>query len=96
MKDDKGLVVDGMRQRVGIRSIEFKQQEGLRINGKPYGKVVGVNRHQEFAVLGNAVPNNLQWRDARKLKDAGARIVRSAHYVLDPAFMDACDELGLL
>lgn len=31
----------------------------------------------------------------RKLKDAGARIVRSAHYVLDPAFMDACDELGL-
>lgn len=95
VKDDKGLVVDGMRQRVGIRSIEFKQQEGLRINGKPYGKVVGVNRHQEFAVLGNAVPNNLQWRDARKLKDAGARIVRSAHYVLDPAFMDACDELGL-
>lgn len=47
------------------------------------------------AVLGNAVPNNLQWRDARKLKDAGVRIVRSAHYVLDPAFMDACDELGL-
>lgn len=95
VKDGNGIVVDGMRRRVGIRSIEFKQHEGLWINGKPYGKVVGANRHQEFAVLGNAVPNNLQWRDARKLKDAGARIVRSAHYVLDPAFMDACDELGL-
>ena len=23
------------------------------------------------------------------------RVIRSAHYVQDPAFMDACDELGL-
>lgn len=95
VKSADGKVVDGMRQRVGIRSVEFKQSEGLWINGKPYGKIVGGNRHQEFAVLGNAVPNSIQWRDARKLKDAGMKIVRSAHYVLDPSFMDACDELGL-
>lgn len=95
VKDGSGNVVDGMRQRVGIRSIEFKQTGGLWINGKPYGKIMGGNRHQEFAVLGNAVPNSIQWRDARKLKDAGMKIIRSAHYVLDPSFMDACDELGL-
>lgn len=95
VKDGNGKVVDGMRQRVGIRSIEFKESEGLWINGKPYGKIMGGNRHQDFAILGNAVPNSIQWRDARKLKDVGMKIIRSAHYVLDPSFMDACDELGL-
>ena len=56
---------------------------------------MGVNRHQDYAYLGNALPNSGQWRDARKLRDAGLRIVRLGHYPADPAFMDACDELGL-
>lgn len=89
-----GSVIDGYRKRIGIRSIEFKQEKGLWINGKPYGKIMGTNRHQDFAVLGNAVPNILQWRDAKKLRDAGMKVIRT-HYVIDPAFMDACDELGL-
>ena len=93
--DQSGKVIDGYRQRVGIRSIEFKQTEGLWINGKPYeGKIMGTNRHQDFAVLGSALPNSLQWRDAKKLRDAGLKVIRT-HYVIDPAFMDACDELGL-
>ena len=95
VKNSKGQVLDGYRQRVGIRSIEFKQTAGLWINGKPYeGKLMGTNRHQDFAVLGNALPNSLQWRDAKKLRDAGLKVIRT-HYVIDPAFMDACDELGL-
>ena len=85
---DDGAVVDGYRQRVGIRSIEFKQAEGLWI------KLMGTNRHQDFAILGNALPNSMQWRDAKKLRDAGMKVIRT-HYVIDPAFMDACDELGL-
>ncbi|RGY95753.1 glycoside hydrolase family 2 protein [Parabacteroides sp. AM58-2XD] len=95
VKDRHGKVIDGYRQRVGIRSIEFKQIDGLWINGKPYeGKLMGTNRHQDFAVLGNALPNSMQWRDAKKLRDAGLKVIRT-HYVIDPAFMDACDELGL-
>lgn len=78
---------------LGIRSIEFKQTKGLWINGKPYDeKLMGTNRHQDFAVLGNALPNSMQWRDAKKLRDAGMKVIRT-HYVIDPAFMDACDEL---
>ena len=93
--DATGKVLDGYRQRIGIRSIEFRQTEGLWINGKPYeGKIMGTNRHQDFAVLGNAMPNSLQWRDAKKLRDAGLKVIRT-HYVIDPAFMEACDELGL-
>ena len=95
ISDREGNILDGYRQRVGIRGIEFKQNEGLWLNGKPYqGKIMGTNRHQDFAVLGNAMPNSLQWRDAKKLRDAGLKVIRT-HYVIDPAFMDACDELGL-
>lgn len=93
--DTYGNVIDGYRQRIGIRSIEFRKTDGLWLNGKPYkGKIMGTNRHQDFAVIGNAVPNSLQWRDAKKLRDAGLKVIRT-HYVIDPAFMDACDELGL-
>lgn len=56
---------------------------------------MGVNRHQDYAYIGNAVPNNLHWLDVKKMRDAGFRIIRSAHYPQDPAFMDACDELGM-
>ena len=48
-----------------------------------------------FAVVGNAVANSIHWRDAKKLRDAGLKIIRNAHCPQDPAFMDACDELGL-
>ena len=94
--DKDGNVVDGYRRRVGIRSIEFKGKDGFWLNGKPYGKpLIGANRHQDFAVVGNAVANSIHWRDARKLKEAGMEIIRNAHCPQDPAFMDACDELGL-
>ena len=95
--DRNGRVVDGYSQRIGIRSVEFKGKDGFWLNGKPYGRpLIGANRHQDFGVLGNAVPNSLHWRDAKKLKDAGLDVIRNAHCPQDPAFMDACDELGLL
>lgn len=96
LKDASGKVVDGYSRRIGIRSIEFKGKDGFWLNGKPYEEpMIGANRHQDFAVIGNALSNSLHWRDAKKLKDAGLRVIRNAHYPQDPAFMDACDELGL-
>ena len=95
IKNTNGKVMDGFMQRIGIRSIEFKQKEGLWLNGKPYkDKLIGTNRHQDFAVVGNALSNSTHWKDAKKLRDAGMRVIR-CHYPQDPAFMDACDELGL-
>lgn len=74
---------------------EFKGKDGFWLNGKPYHQLIGGNRHQDFAYVGNALPNSQQWRDAKRLKDAGMTIIRAAHYPQDPSFMDACDELGL-
>lgn len=88
--------LDGVREKLGIRKIEFRGKDGLYLNNKPYeGKLIGANRHQDFAYVGNALPNSGQWKDAAILKDAGCDIIREAHYPADPAFMDACDQLGL-
>ena len=87
--------LDGGTTRIGIRKAEFSGKEGFYLNGKPYGQLIGANRHQDFAYVGNALPNSQQWRDAKRLRDAGCEIIRVAHYPQDPAFMDACDELGL-
>ena len=92
----KGTLIDSYQKRVGIRSIEFKGKDGFFLNGKSYSKpLIGVNRHQDFAIIGNALSNSLHWRDAFKLRSAGIEVIRNAHYPQDPAFMDACDELGL-
>ncbi len=90
-----GKTVDGGTVRMGVRKAEFRGNDGFWLNGKPYHQLVGGNRHQDFAYVGNAMPNSQQWRDAKRLKDAGMTIIRCAHYPMDPAFMDACDELGL-
>ncbi len=89
-------LVDAQMNRIGIRSVEFKGADGLYINGVAFDdKLMGANRHQDYGFIGNALSNNLHYRDALLLRNAGLRIIRSAHYPQDPAFMDACDELGL-
>ena len=88
-KSDGGII------KGGIRKAEFRGKDGFWLNGKPYGQLIGGNRHQDFALVGNAMPNSQQWRDAQRLKDAGMNIIRAAHYPQDPSFMDALDELGI-
>jgi beta-galactosidase len=93
---ENGKIVDSFRTRFGIRLYEMRGKEGPYINKKPYGKLVGVNRHQDYAYVGNALPNSGQWRDVKLLREGGTRIIRAAHYPMSPAFYDACDELGML
>lgn len=94
VKEGKNAL-DGGMVRIGIRKAEFRGKERFYLNDKPYGQLIGGNRHQDFAYVGNAVPNSQQWRDVKRLRDVGCTIIRTAHYPQDPAFMDACDELGM-
>jgi beta-galactosidase len=89
-----GTVVDLQRQRIGIRRFQVGPG-GITINGRTMW-LRGVNRHQEYPYVGNAVPPNAQYRDALKIKQAGFDYVRLSHYPQSPAFLDACDELGLV
>jgi beta-galactosidase len=87
-------IFDEIIERIGIRSVEFTG-EGFFINHERFF-LSGANRHQEFPYAGFAITDALQKRDAVILRRAGMTCVRTAHYPQDKAFMDACDELGIV
>lgn len=90
----KGTITDIVETQIGIRNIKFSK-EGFYINGEKMF-LRGVNRHQEYPYVGYAMSNESQYRDAVKIKEAGFDYVRLSHYPHSPAFMDACDQLGLV
>ena len=90
-----GKAVDDLVTFIGFRSFGFDAQEGFSLNGKLY-KLRGLNRHQCYPGLANALPPRLQIRDAEILKELGANFVRCSHYPQHPDFLDACDKLGIM
>lgn len=89
-----GVPVDSITTKAGIRTIEFKA-DGFYINGEKL-YLRGANRHQSYQNIGDAASNSMQVRDAIQMKENGFNAVRAAHYPQDPAFLSACDEVGLL
>ena len=79
----------------GVRSAEFRQ-DGFYLNGQKF-KIIGLNRHQCFPYVGYAMPESMQRRDARILKEElCVNAVRTSHYPQSHYFIDECDRLGLL
>jgi beta-galactosidase len=90
-----GHVEDEDSRTIGFRHAEFTDH-GFELNGKVI-KLRGLDRHQTFPFVGQAMPGRVQRRDAiilrQKLK---CNIVRTSHYPQSRHFLDACDEIGLL
>ena len=90
----EGKVIDEASNEIGIREFVFKSNQ-LYINGvKTFLR--GMNRHQEYPFIGYALSDNAQYRDAKKIKDAGCNYIRLSHYPQSPAFMQACNKLGIV
>jgi beta-galactosidase len=92
---DGDQVKDEDNRVIGFREAQFTER-GFELNGKVV-KLRGLDRHQTFPFVGQAMPARVQRRDAlilrQKLK---CNIVRTSHYPQSRHFLDACDEIGLL
>ena len=90
-----GKVIDQDTRRVGFREATFTDQ-GFSLNGKVI-KLRGLDRHQTFPFVGQAMPGRVQRKDADILrKNLHCNIVRTSHYPQSRHFLDRCDEIGLL
>lgn len=91
---DKNICIDEYQTNIGYRYFEFKK-DGFYLNSKKM-KLIGVNRHEQWPYLGRAANDKHQKADADLVLETGFNIVRCSHYPQAPAFLDRCDEIGLL
>jgi len=88
-------VIDQETRRTGFREARFTDH-GFELNGRVI-KLRGLDRHQTFPFVGQAMPARVQRRDAYILrKELNCNIVRTSHYPQSRHFLDACDDYGLL
>jgi beta-galactosidase len=88
-------LLDEDSRRFGFRDAQFTDH-GFQLNGKVI-KLRGLDRHQTFPFVGQAMPGRVQRRDAHILRNKlKCNIVRTSHYPQSRHFLDACDEIGLL
>jgi beta-galactosidase len=87
--------LDRLVTRFGIRYMRHNAANGFTLNGKPIN-LHGVNRRQDYAFMGDAVPEAVGVRDVRLMKEMGVNFFRTSHYPQDTAVLDACDEMGIL
>jgi beta-galactosidase len=90
-----GKVLDEVETSFGVRSLEWSVEQGLLLNGAPI-KLAGGSVHHDNGPLGAAAFDRAEERKVELLKAAGFNAVRTAHNPPSPAFLDACDRLGLL
>ena len=91
--DEKSQVVHTYNQRIGFRTVEFRRNDGLYVNGV---KVVlkGINRHSFYPDGGRTLNREINVRDVELIREMNINAVRS-HYPPDKSFLDACDSLGI-
>lgn len=82
-------------ERFGFRTFEYSAEKGFILNDKPT-LITGACVHHDNGILGAASYDNAEIRKVKLLKEAGFNAVRTSHNPPAPAFLDACDSLGLL
>ena len=89
------LTLDVWECKIGFRKAEFRE-DGFYLNDRKL-RIRGLNRHQSYPYVGYAMPESMQRLDAEILRfELGVNAVRTSHYPQSKAFINRCDELGLL
>lgn len=94
LRDDSGMEVDDLIDRIGFREISINGKDIL-LNGRKI-KIKGFCRHEDHPQFGCAIPFSAMQQDLLLMKDMGANSVRTSHYPNDEIFLDLCDETGIL
>lgn len=93
LSDQQGKAVHEFTERIGFRTVEFRVQDGIYINGT---KIVmkGINRHSFHPDGGRTTNRDISLEDVILMKEMNMNAVRF-HYPPDKHFIDMCDSLGL-
>lgn len=79
---------------LGLREIRTDGSQIL-LNDKPIS-IRGVNRHESHVEFGFALPHQSHINDIQLMKKLNCNFVRISHYPPSKAFLDLCDQLGML
>jgi len=90
-----GKTLDTTSTRFGIRKIEVDAENGFRLNGQML-KLKGGCMHHDNGLLGSATIDRAEERRVELMKANGFNAIRTSHNPPSPAFLDACDRLGIL
>jgi len=90
-----GKAEDMTTSSFGFRTISFNAENGFRLNGKEI-ELKGGCVHHDNGILGAAAIDRAEERRIELLKANGFNAVRSSHCPPSPAFLEACDRLGML
>ena len=90
-----GKTVDSYDTRFGIRSIEFRPDEGFFLNGVPT-KFKGVNNHHDLGPLGAAINTSALRYQMELMKDMGVNAIRTSHNMPAPELVALADEMGFM
>ncbi len=90
-----GKLLDETSQHCGFKYAVFTADKGFFLNGR-HQKVYGACQHHDQGALGAAFHIDALRRQFRKLKEMGVNSVRCSHNPPPSAWMDLCDEMGIL
>ena len=85
---------DSICEMIGFRKVEARGRD-IYLNNRPI-KIKGVNRHEEHADWGFAMPANLIKRDIDLIIRTGCNAIRASHYQNSRFTLDYCDKKGIL
>ncbi len=90
-----GQKMDSYTQSFGIRTVSFSADKGFLLNGKSV-LLKGGCLHHDNGFLGAAAIDRAERRKVALMKANGYNAIRCAHNPPSEAFLNACDELGML
>ncbi|MGM9787246.1 MAG: glycoside hydrolase family 2 protein [Candidatus Cryptobacteroides sp.] len=95
--DERGCLLDNYTTPLGFRYFHWDHDAGtLVLNGRSI-HIHGINRHQEYPWLGDAMPKWLTERDIMDMaSNLNTNFQRTAHYPQDPIVYDMHDRLGII